>query len=81
MEEYRATIEVTALTACPDLLHELFRSIVAEGLAQYHEWGELDPFQRLTVHVTSPHGERYTLIEYRIREENTPSEQLTMPGM
>lgn len=81
MTEERLTIAVVALTDTPDLLHELFRSIVAEGLAQYAEYGDLEPFKRLTVHVTTPHDETYKLVEYREHESNDPSEQLAMPGL
>jgi len=81
MIEERLTIAVATLTDTPDLLHELFRSIVAEGLAQYAEYGDLEPFKRLTVHVTTPHDETYKLVEYRAHETNDPSEQLAMPGL
>ncbi len=81
MIEERLTIAITALTDNPDLLHELFRSIVVEGLAQYAEYGDLEPFKRLTVHVTTPHDEMYKLVEYRAHETNEPSEQLVMPGL
>ncbi len=81
MIEECLTIAVATLTDTPDLLHELFRSIVAEGLAQYAEYGDLEPFKRLTVHVTTPHDETYKLVEYRAHETNDPSEQLAMPGL
>ncbi len=81
MIEERLTIAIAALTDAPDLLHELFRSIIAEGLAQYAEYGDLAHFSRLTVHITTPSEETYKLLEYRAHETNEPSEQLVMPGL
>ncbi len=81
MASHTLTIRVEALTDNPDLLHELFRSIVAEGLAQYSAYGDLEPFKRITIHVTTPDNESYKLVDYRAHETNDPSEQLAMPGL
>lgn len=80
MNEERLTIEVQAYTDNPDLLHELFRSIVAEGLSQYDQYGDLEPFERLSIHVERQ-GKRYKLLEYQKREANEPVQQLLMPGI
>ncbi len=51
MSAFLLPIEVTAVVEDPDLLGAIVRGILAEGLAQYHEYGDLAPFARLAVHL------------------------------
>ncbi len=79
MNEHAITIEVVALTDNPALLHELLRSIISEGLAQYSEYGDLEPFKRLTVHITTPHGEMYKLVSYEAHPP--PDEEMVQSSL
>ena len=54
MNLYLITIEVESLTDRPDLLEAIVYACVTEGLAQYHEHGDLDPFATLRVLQAPP---------------------------
>lgn len=51
MTAYLLAVEITGVVEDPDLLDAIVRSVLTEGLAQYREYGDLDPFARLTVHL------------------------------
>lgn len=54
MTAYLLAVEITGVVEDPDLLDAIVRSVLTEGLAQYREYGDLDPFAGLTVHLGAP---------------------------
>lgn len=96
-ETFVLPIEVTATGQDAELLEAIIRAVLGDGLAQYHHWGELAPFARLTVHLgaavvlddaTLARRSRSLeargfrkLLEHTAPGEDVPAQQLAMPGV
>ncbi len=71
---YVITLDIEAYTDRPDLLEAIMANVATEGLEQYHQLGELEPFDTLRVLQSPPQA----IDEQQLRQRRQDQDRLRL---